>query len=65
MIMEDEEVQKIINENPNLADYLKKYIVEIKPRMTKTLVFYKKLSFDLKDEAYPNVIYPTKGSIFI
>jgi len=65
MLMEQDEVKKMITENPNLGDYLKKYMVEIKPRMSKPLVFYKKLSFDLKEEEYPNVIYPTKGSIFI
>ena len=63
--MEKEEIKKIINENKNLKNYIEKYYKNIKPRIDKPLSFYKKLSFDLKNEKYPNVIYPTKGSIFV
>jgi len=63
--MEREEIKKIISENKNLKNYIEDYNKNIKPRMDKPLSFYKKLSFDLKNEKYPNVIYPTKGSIFV
>ena len=64
-IMDKEEIKKIIKRNENLKTYLEGYAKNIKPRMDKPLIFYRKLPFDLKNEKYPNVIYPTKGSIFI
>ncbi len=63
--MGKEEIKKIIKENSNLSKYLEEYNKNIKARMDGPLTFYKKLPFDLKNEKYPNVIYPTKGAIFI
>jgi flagellar protein FlaI len=64
-IMEKEELTKLIKENENLKIYIEEYNKNIKPRVDKPLTFFKKLPFDLKNEKYPNVIYPTKGSIFV
>jgi flagellar protein FlaI len=58
--MEKKEEEKIINENPHLRTYL----TEIQSKMERP-IFYSKLPRDLKEEKYPNVIYPTKGSVFI
>lgn len=58
--MEKKEEEKIIKENPHLQDYLN----EIRSKMQPP-VFYSKLPRDLKEEKYPNIIYPTKGSVFI
>ena len=63
--MKKSEIRKLIQENPNLREYLVKYNMQIKPRIDKPLMFYHKLPFDLKNEKYPNVIYVTKGSIFV
>ncbi len=64
-IMEKVELTKLIKENENLKIYIEEYNKNIKPRIDKPLTFFKKLPFDLKNEKYPNVIYPTKGSIFV
>jgi flagellar protein FlaI len=58
--MEKKEEEKIITENPHLQNYLD----ELRSKMERP-VFYSKLPRDLKEEKYPNVIYPTKGSVFI
>lgn len=58
--MEQKEEEKIINENP----HLKMYLDEIRKKMGRP-VFYSKLPRDLKEEHYPNIIYPTKGAVFI
>jgi flagellar protein FlaI len=58
--MEKKEEEKIINENP----HLQKYLEEIKSKMERP-VFYSKVPRDLRSEKYPNIIYPTKGSVFI
>jgi flagellar protein FlaI len=58
--MEKKEEEKIIKENPHLQAYLD----EIRSKMERP-IFYSKLPRDLKEEKYPNVIYPTKGSVFI
>ena len=58
--MEKKEEEKIINENPHLQMYLD----EIRNKMERP-VFYSKLPRDLRDEKYPNIIYPTKGAVFI
>jgi flagellar protein FlaI len=63
--MKKSEIQKLIQENANLREYLVKYNREIKPRIDKPLMFFHKLPFDLKNEKYPNAIYVTKGSIFV
>lgn len=64
-IMVKEELEKFIKENENLKIYIEKYNKNIKPRVDKPLTFYEKLPFDLKNEKYPNVIYHTKGAIFV
>jgi len=58
--MEKKEEEKIIKENPHLQTYLD----EIRNKIEKP-VFYSKLPRDLREEKYPNIIYPTKGSVFI
>jgi flagellar protein FlaI len=58
--MEKKEEEKIIKENPHLQMYLD----EIRNKM-ESPIFYSKLPRDLKEEKYPNIIYPTKGSVFI
>ncbi|PNX45859.1 MAG: hypothetical protein BV459_07585 [Thermoplasmata archaeon M11B2D] len=58
--MDQKEEDKIIRENP----HLKMYLDEIRNKM-QFPIFYSKLPRDLKDEKYPNVIYPTKGAVFI
>jgi flagellar protein FlaI len=58
--MEIKEEEKIIKENP----HLQKYLDEIKNKMERP-IFYSKVPRDLRSEKYPNLIYPTKGSVFI
>ncbi len=58
--LESEEEQKLIQENP----HLKRYIDSIEGRMGKP-VFYSKVPRDVKSEEYPNLIYTTKGVVFI
>jgi len=58
--MEKKEEEKIIKENP----HLQKYLEEVQSKMDRP-VFYSKLPRDLRSEKYPNLIYPTKGSVFI
>jgi len=58
--MEQKEEEKIIKENP----HLKMYLDEIQSKM-QLPIFYSKLPHDLKEEKYPNIIYPTKGAVFI
>ncbi len=60
MLMDEKEVEKMIRENPHLAEYLE----SIKDRMEMPK-FYSQVPRDLKGEKYPNLIYPTKGTIFI
>jgi flagellar protein FlaI len=54
------EVEKLLRDNP----HLKKYITEIEKKM-KRPVFYSKVPRDVKEEEYPNLIYATKGLVFI
>ena len=58
--MEKKEEDKIIKENP----HLQKYLDELQSKMERP-IFYSKLPRDLRGEKYPNLIYPTKGSVFI
>jgi len=58
--MEKNEEDKIIRENP----HLQKYLEEIQKKMERP-TFYSKVPRDLRSEKYPNIIYPTKGSVFI
>ena len=54
--MEKKEEEKIIKENPHLQTYLD----ELRKKIERP-IFYSKLPRDLKEEKYPNIIYPTKG----
>lgn len=58
--MTKEEEEKLISESP----HLNKYLEEIQNKMDVP-VFYSKVPRDLKEEKYPNIIYPTKGLVFI
>jgi len=58
--MSQEEEDKLIAENV----HLRRYLDEIKPKMSRPL-FYSKVPRDLKEEKSPNIIYPTKGVVFI
>jgi len=63
--MDEAEIKKIIGENPDLRRYLEVYNKKLKEKISNPLIFYSKLPFDLKNEEHPNVIYPTKGAIFV
>jgi flagellar protein FlaI len=58
--MEKEEVDQLIETNP----HLKKYIKNISHKMDIPK-FYTQVPRELKSEKFPNVIYPTKGVVFI
>jgi flagellar protein FlaI len=58
--MELKEEQKLIEQN----SHLKKYIEKIEKKIGKP-DFYVKVPKDLGEEQYPNIIYPTKGIVFI
>ncbi len=58
--MDPKEEQKILRENPHLERYLK----EVQYKMDRP-EFFSKLPRDLRDQKFPNVIYPTKGAVFI
>jgi flagellar protein FlaI len=58
--MEKKEEEKIIKENPHLQTYLN----ELRTKIERP-IFYSKLPRDLKEEKFPNLIYPTKGAVFI
>ena len=55
-----EEEEKLIRENPHLRRYLEK----IGHKMGRP-AFYSKVPKDVKDEEKPNIIYTTKGAVFI
>jgi len=58
--MGKEEEERLIRENPHLKQYLQK----IEKEMDRP-VFYSTVPRELKEEKYPNIIYPTKGIVFI
>ncbi len=58
--IKDTEVEKLIKDNP----HLKKYLDEIEKKMDRP-TFYSKVPRDVKDQEFPNIIYTTKGSVFI
>jgi len=58
--IEKVEVEKLLRDNP----HLKKYMTEIEKKM-KRPAFYSKVPMDVKEEEYPNLIYATKGLVFI
>lgn len=58
--MEKNEVEKLLNENP----HLRKYVEEIEKKIGKP-TFYSKVPRDVKAIEFPNLIYATKGVVFI
>ena len=58
--IEEEEVEELIQSNP----HLKKYLEDIKTKMDRP-DFYSKVPKDVKGEEFPNLIYTTKGVVFI
>ena len=58
--IEPEEEQKLLQQNP----HLKRYVDQLLKKMNKP-EFYLKVPRELKDERFPNIIYPTKGVVFI
>jgi flagellar protein FlaI len=58
--MRSEEVEQLLKENPHLKEYL-----EIMKQKMNAPVFYSKVPREVRDEEYPNFIYPTKGVVFI
>ncbi|MCK4365147.1 MAG: Flp pilus assembly complex ATPase component TadA [Thermoplasmatales archaeon] len=58
--MEKAEVEKLLKDNP----HLKKYVEEVEKK-TERPTFYSKVPRDVKEEEYPNLIYTTKGVVFI
>jgi flagellar protein FlaI len=58
--IEKPEVDKLLRDYP----HLKKYVSETEKKMGKPK-FYSKVPRDVKEEEYPNLIYATKGVVFI
>jgi len=58
--MEENEVEQLLGKYP----HLKKYLESIKQRIGDP-VFYAALPFEVRNEDYPNLIYPGRGSVFV
>jgi flagellar protein FlaI len=58
--MEPEEVEELLRQHP----HLRRYVDSVQHKM-EIPAFFAALPREMKDEKYPNVIYPTKGSVFI
>jgi flagellar protein FlaI len=58
--IEEVEVEKLLKDN----SHLKKYVEETKKRIGKP-TFYSKVPRDLRGQEHINIIYTTKGSVFI
>ena len=58
--MDKTEEEKLLRDN----HHLKKYVEETEKKMGRP-TFYGKVPRDVKDEEYPNVIYTTRGVVFI
>ncbi len=58
--IDEEEVEKLIQDNP----HLKKYLEDIQKKMDRP-DFYSQVPRDVKEEEFPNLIYTTKGVVFI
>ena len=58
--MNREEVEKLIQQNPHLKEYLD----SLRERMEMPK-FFKSPPIELSEEKFPNIIYPTKGCIFV
>jgi flagellar protein FlaI len=59
-VIEEAEVQKLLKDNP----HLKRYVQEIEKKMDHP-TFYSKVPRDVKEQENPNIIYTTKGVVFI
>ena len=58
--MEKTEIEKLLNDN----FHLEKYVEEIKKKIGEP-TFYNKVPREIKAQEFPNIIYPTKGVVFI
>ncbi len=58
--MQKEEVDQLLSENQHLKEYLE----SLRQKMSVP-IFYTKVPREVRDESYPNFIYPTKGVVFI
>jgi len=58
--IEAKEVEKLLKDNP----HLKKYVEEVEKKMGRP-AFYSKVPRDVKEQEFPNLIYVTKGVVFI
>jgi len=58
--MEKDDIQQLLEK----YSHLKKYVETVKQKIGNP-IFYTVLPFEAKDEEYPNLIYPAKGSVFI
>jgi len=58
--IEEAEVNKLMKDNP----HLKKYVEQVVKSAGKPQ-FYSKVPRDVKDQEFPNLIYSTKGVVFI
>ena len=58
--MEKNEIEKLLKDNPHLV----KYVQEIENKIGRP-TFYNKVPREIKSLEFPNLIYPTKGVVFI
>ncbi len=58
--IEKSEVEKLLKDNL----HLKKYVEEIEKSMGSP-IYYSKVPRDVKEQEFPNIIYTTRGSVFI
>ena len=59
--IKDDEVQHLLKDNP----HLKRYIEGFEKKHGTRPSFYSKVPRDVKEEEFPNLIYTTKGVVFI
>ena len=59
--IENAEVNKLLKDNP----HLKRYVEEFEKKHRNRPIFYSKVPRDVKEEECPNIIYTTKGVVFI
>ena len=59
--VEDNEIKRLLKENP----HLKRYVEEFEKKNGIRPDFYSKITRDLKEEKHLNLIYTTKGIVFI
>ncbi|MBN2065730.1 MAG: type II/IV secretion system ATPase subunit [Candidatus Thermoplasmatota archaeon] len=58
--MQPDEVQQLLQKSP----HLKKYVEQARQHVGNP-VFYSVLPYNLRNEPYPNVIYPARGAVFV